>query len=33
MGLSAIDEQQNKYIEYLSNMEIDTPETWLNVEL
>lgn len=33
IGLSAIDEQQNKYIEYLSNMEIDAPETWLNVEL
>ncbi|RRN77913.1 hypothetical protein EIM50_17185 [Pseudoxanthomonas sp. SGD-10] len=33
MGLSTYNESQDRYIEYLVNMEEDSPETWLNIEL
>ncbi len=33
IGLSAYDDKQNRYMEYLPNMDKDLPETWLQVEL
>ena len=33
LALSAYDSSDKRYTEYLTNMEIDVPETWLKVEL
>jgi hypothetical protein len=33
IGLSAYDDNQNRYIEYLANMNKDLPASWLNIEI